>query len=179
MVTDVAAAERMIDRLAAVRYDDDKAYAQRESRGRLAHEFLRRTARWALALGAENKWPHSDLATALDPELAVDPGLIEKKIDFDGGTRGEFPVRREIVYPIVHWAALGDLPRQRFPELDDPYEPLLLMFERSGGYLEYNRFLELGYGAFPVGKLAERAELEALPIDVPTLDALDAQNEES
>ncbi|ONI73688.1 hypothetical protein BWI15_09640 [Kribbella sp. ALI-6-A] len=172
-VVDIAAAERMVERLAVVRYNDEKAYEQRESRGRLVHEFLRRTARWALALGAEDRWPHSDLAKALAPDLALDAALIEEKIDFDSGTRGEFPLRREIVYPMVCWAALGDLPRQRFPELDDPYEPLLLMFERSGGYLQYNGFLELGYGAFPVGKLAERAELEPLPIDEPTLDALD------
>jgi hypothetical protein len=76
---------------------------------------------------------------------------------------------------IVHWAALGDLPRQRFPELDDPYEPMLALFDRGGAYSLSHGFIELGYGAFPVLSVTERAALEPRPIDPETLDRLDQE----
>jgi hypothetical protein len=57
--------------------------------------------------------------------------------------------------------------------LDDPYEPLLLMIGRGGGYSVAKGFIELGYGSFPIGSVTERAGLEPLPVDVATLDGLD------
>src|SRR5687768_10306011 len=111
MVTDTAAAERMVDRLLAVEWDEAAARAHRRSRGRLTREFLRRTAQWAVALGAEEGWPFSDLAGALDPELVVDPALLAK-LEIDAATVGLFPVRPAHATAIVRWAALGDLPRR-------------------------------------------------------------------
>ncbi|MEU4606018.1 hypothetical protein AB0F43_23780 [Kribbella sp. NPDC023972] len=172
MVTDTAAAERMVDRLLAVRWDESAARAHRRSRGRLTREFLRRTAQWALAVGAEEGWPFSDLAGALDREVAVDPALLAK-LEIDGATVGGFPIRPAHAAVIVRWAALGDLPRQRFPELDDPYEPLVTMVGRGGGYSVAKGFIELGYGSFPIGSVAERAALEPVPIDEATLDQAD------
>jgi hypothetical protein len=172
MVTDTTAAERMVDRLLAVHWDEDAAHAHRRSRARLTREFLRRTAQWALTVGAEQGWPFSDLAGALDPEVAVDEALLAK-LQIDTATVGGFPIRQAHAAVIVRWAALGDLPRQRFPQLDDPYEPLLLMIGRGGGYSVAKGFIELGYGSVPIGSVTERAELEPLPIDPATLAALD------
>ncbi|MGW1342237.1 hypothetical protein ACWCOV_14420 [Kribbella sp. NPDC002412] len=171
-MTDTAAAERMADRLLAVHWDEDAARAHRRSRGRLAGEFLRRTAQWALAVGAEDGWPFSDLAGALDPEVAVDPALLAK-LQIDAATAGGFPIRPAHAAAIVRWAALGDLPRQRFPQLDDPYEPLLTMLGRGGGYSVANGFIELGYGSYPIGSVAERAALAPVPIDQAALDLAD------
>lgn len=172
MVTDTAAAERMVDRLLAVHWDEDAARAHRSSRARLTGEFLRRTAQWALAVGAEEGWPFSDLAGALDPEVAVDEALLAK-LRIDAATVGGFPIRQAHAAAIVRWAALGDLPRQRFPQLDDPYEPLLTMVGRGGGYSVAKGFIELGYGSFPIGSVTERATLEPVPIDEAALDRAD------
>lgn len=177
-MTDTAAAERMVERLLAVRWDDEAAYAHQRSRARLTREFLRRTAQWAQALGAEEQWPFGDLAGALDPEVAVDPALLAR-LEIDAATVGAYPIRPAHAAAIVRWAALGDLPRQRFPQLDDPYEPMLVMFGRGGGYSMANGFIELGYGAFPKRSAAERAELEPLPIDEATLNALDLADQAS
>lgn len=175
-MTDTAAAERMVERLLAVTWDDEAAYAHQRSRGRLTREFLRRTAQWAQALGVPEQWPFGDLAGALDPEVAVEPALLAK-LEIDAATVGAYPIRPAHGAAIVRWAALGDLPRHRFPQLDDPYEPLLALFDRGGGYLQYNGFIELGYGAFPKLSAAERAELEPLPIDEATLNALDQEDD--
>lgn len=174
MVTDTTAAERMVDRLLAVKWDDDVAYQRRRSRARLASEFLRRTAQWALAVGAIESWPFGDLAGAVDPAVAVDPAL-QARLALDAATAGEFPVRPTDAAVIVRWAALGSLPRQRFPELADPYEPLLVMFGRGGAYTVANGAIELGYGTLPILSVAERASLAPQPIDAASLDALDRE----
>lgn len=174
MVGDAAAAERMVDRLVAVEWDDDMAYARQRSRARLVREFLRRTALWARELGAENGWPYSDLAGALEPELTVDPDQLAR-LTIDPATCGDFPIQPKDGELIVRWAALGDLPRQRFPHLDDPYEPLLILFDRGGSCRKLAGWIELGYGEFPVGTLEDRALYEARPIDEAALDACDAR----
>jgi len=173
-VSDSGAAERMVELLKAVQWDDDAAYEHRRSRGLLTREFLRRTAVWALAVGAEEEWPFSDLAGALEPEVAVDPALL-KRLEIEQ-TPMEFPIRPAMGVNIVRWAALGDLPRQRFPGLADPYEPLLALFERGGPYSLGNGLLELGYGSVSILSIGEWAELEPLPIDEAALDALDEES---
>ncbi|GAB2615624.1 hypothetical protein [Kribbella endophytica] len=175
MTSDTAAAERVTERLLAVTWDDDAAYRQQSSRFRLTREFLRRTAQWAQALGAEDEWPYGDLAVRLDPTVEIDPVLAEK-LRFDPATAGPFPVPESMRLAIVRWATLGELPRQRFPELDDPYEPLLALFERGGAYTIGPGEVDLGYGAYPLRNLADRAGLEPMPIDEATLDALDVEN---
>ncbi|MFB6722816.1 hypothetical protein ACFCV3_21745 [Kribbella sp. NPDC056345] len=175
MVTDTAAAERMVERLLAVKWDDDAMSAHHRSRARLAREFLRRTAQWAQALGAERGWPASDLAGALDPDVAVDPALLAK-LELDETSSDLFPVPEDIAPLMVRWAALGDLPRQRFPELDDPYEPLVEFFARGGGYAYGPGELDLGFASIPLRKVADRAALEPLPIDAASLDALDQES---
>ncbi|ONI73694.1 hypothetical protein BWI15_09670 [Kribbella sp. ALI-6-A] len=171
MVNDVTAAEQMADRLAAVRYDDAGAYRRQRSRLRLAREYLRRTAVWMQALDLTEGWPHPDLAKAIEPSLAVDPALAEKV--FAATANGEFPVRPTVSYPILQWAAAGQLPKQRFPDLDDPFEPLVLLLERDGAFIEHNGAMELGYGEFQIRTVADRAALEPRPIDPAALDELD------
>jgi hypothetical protein len=175
MTTDRAAAERMADRLRAVVFDEDEAFARQRSRFRLTREFLRRTALWSQALGVEDQWPFGDLAAVLDPGSQVDPALVEK-LQLDTSSAESFPVPPAMAVAIVRWAGLGDLPRQRFPELDDPYEPLVALFERGGAYTVGGRQIELGYGTYPIRTLADRAGLEPAPIDEATLDALDEES---
>ncbi|GAA1717119.1 hypothetical protein GCM10009745_77260 [Kribbella yunnanensis] len=175
MVTDTAAAEAMVERLLAVKWDGDTAFARRKSRARLGREFLRRTAQWAVAVGAEERWPFSDLAGALDPELTVDPELLARLAP-DDMSSDPFPVPPVVGEAIVRWAALGNLPKERFPELDDPYEPMLALFDRGGAYKRAPGELNLGFSSIQVRTVADRAALEPLPIDVAALDALDQES---
>ncbi len=174
MVTDTAAAKSMAERLRAVKWDGDAAFAHRNSRSQLALEFLRRTAQWAVAVGAEEGWPVSDLAGALEPELTVAPELLEG-LDPDE-TSGMYPVLPGLGAAMVRWAALGDLPQQRFPQLADPYEPLLQFFERGGAFKHAPGEFDLGFSSIQRGSVADRAALEPLPIDAASLDALDQES---
>jgi hypothetical protein len=176
MTRDTAAAERATERLLAVTWDDDAAYRRQSSRLRLTREFLRRSAQWAQSLGLEKDWPyHLDLAGALDPTVEIDPVLAEK-LRFDPATGGPMPVPEEMALAIVRWASLGDLPQQKFPQLEDPYEPLLALFERGGAYTVGPGEIDLGYGAVPLRRLSDQAALEPRPVDEATLDALDQAN---
>ncbi len=171
---DRGAAELMVERLVVVRWDEEVAYRAQRSRFRLTREFLRRTAVWGQRLEVTEGWPFFDLAGLVDPEVVVDERLVER-LRRRPATADINPVSLEIAVNVVRWAALGDLPRRRFPALDDPYEPLVALFERGGGYTVGNGMIELGYGSFPKRDLAERAALEPAPVDPATLDALDKE----
>jgi hypothetical protein len=175
MVTDTAAAEAMVERLLAVKWDGDMAFARRQSRARLAREFLRRTAQWAATVGAEQGWPVNDLAGALDPSLTIDPELLNRLAP-DDTSSDPYPVPPALGAAIVRWAALGDLPRQQFPQLQDPYEPILEMFARGGAFKRAPGELDLGFISIQVRTVADRAALEPLPIDAASLDALDQES---
>jgi hypothetical protein len=169
-MTGTAAAERMAERLAAVRYDDGTAYRCQRSRLRLAREYLRRAAVWMQVLGLVEGWPHPDLAKAIEPSVAVDPALAERVFAATAG--GEFPVRPSVSYPILQWVAV---PHRRSPARDDPFEPLVLLLERGGAFVEHNGAMELGYGALQIRTVADRAALVPRPVDAATLDELDRQ----
>ena len=170
----MSTAERMVERLLAVRWDEEVAYRAQRSRFRLTREFLRRTAVWGQRLGVTEGWPFFDLAGVLEPAVVVDERLVERlRSRVDAAETN--PVPPAIAVTIVRWAALEDLPRQQFPELDDPYEPLVALFERGGAYTVGSGMIELGYGSFPKRDMAGRAALEPAAIDQATLDALDKE----
>jgi hypothetical protein len=145
VVTGNDRADRVLERLLAVEWDDDKgAFKHRASRVRLTHEYLGRMARWVEVLGAfpQNRWPIVDLAKAVDPSKAADPAQLEE-LERAGGDYFTVEVLQWAAECALHWATLGDLPEQRFPELDDPFEPLLLLLERGGGFRTHTGFIEL------------------------------------
>jgi hypothetical protein len=174
-MADNGVVDRALERLVAVEWDDDDgAFEHRASRGRLTQEYLGRTARWAQALGepVQYRWPFADLAKAVDPSKEVSPAQLEA---LARSARDVFHVvaLQRAAESALYWAALGDLPKEQFPEFDDPYEPLLLLFERGGGFRIDNGFIELGYVSVPYRPLTHRAEQPPMAIDEATLDALD------
>ncbi|HET6295422.1 MAG TPA: hypothetical protein VFG33_18695 [Kribbella sp.] len=110
----------------------------------------------------------------MDPTKEPDPAQLEELVRSAGVYFTVEPLRWA-AESALYWAALGDLPKQRFPELDpDPYEPLLLLLERGGGFRIHSGFMELEYVSLPYRSVAERAEQPPMAIDEATLDALDA-----
>lgn len=74
---------------------------------------------------------------------------------------------------MVRWAALKADAGAGRPDLPDPYEPLLLMYERGGGY-SIEEFIDLYGVMIPYGNFESNLNAEPfLSLAPSTLDALD------
>jgi hypothetical protein len=170
-VTD-AACERLLERLVAANWEDEDAEDRHvRSRGRLAVEYLRRTAVWADALGVPQQWPFLDLAVAFDPSVEDDPVWMER-LEAESGHK-LWTRSRQVVGYAFRWASLGNRPKERFPDFDDPYEPMIQLLERGGEIWPGHGSIEFYLGSVPYRSIAERLSQPARPIDPATLDSLD------
>ncbi|WBP86507.1 hypothetical protein [Kitasatospora cathayae] len=169
----------MMDRLAAIDWTYPVGHDVRAaSRSRLMAEYLRRASLWAQVLGGPPRWPYFDIAGALAPEVRVDPEVaerleeyIEKHVEF---VSAEFVCRAA-----VRWATLRDTPGVQLPDLPDPFEPLILMYERGGEVL-YDDSWAFNFGGRAVRITPWRDHLSAEPataLDLATLDSLDHEYE--
>jgi hypothetical protein len=123
------AVRAMIARLGAIDWTrhGDKSW----SKAVLLKEYFRRAARWARAYGCAEGTPFFDIAACVDPNVRAD------QIALDSLPRNvATPARTvdRINQYILHWAALRATLGEDLPAgLDDPFEPLILLFERGGG----------------------------------------------
>ncbi len=121
----------MVDRLTVINWTDYATGDKHEaSRTLLMREFLRRTALWVHFLGGTERWPFFNIAERIDPSVRADPGLIERLNEFTEENIPEFIARR-MCRAAVHWAELQDSTQVRLPDLPDPYEPLVVLYERA------------------------------------------------
>jgi hypothetical protein len=165
----------VLERLRAITWEDsDRAFDHTRSRALLMREYLRRAALWAQAVGAEDAWPFFDIAERVDPSVQLPPDIAAELEEFLASNFGRDPLRKTC-HGAVRWAALRDQTKVNLPELLDPYEPLLLMYERGGGF--YREVLvELNGIAIRLGNV--ESNLTAPPflaLAPATLDALDAE----
>ncbi|MGW3293058.1 hypothetical protein ACWC9S_03720 [Streptomyces xiamenensis] len=147
--------------------DDTGAFDHTGSRMALMREYLRRSARWAEAVGAAESWPFFDLGEAIEPGIHVDGDLAAEMEDFlyQNVTRGSI---RNTCWGAVHWAALPPDTLAGLPALDDPYEPLLLFYERGGPFTLEGPFINVGEGMV----LHKNIEDHLSPQPVTDLDAI-------
>lgn len=169
---DAGACERLLARLTAVEWDNPAGEERHsKSRGILALEYLRRTALWAKALDTPTGWPFFDLAAIFDPSVDSDPVWLERLESSVGRHLGMLTQR--VVSNMFGWASLGDRPRERFPELDDPYEPMVQVFERGGEIYPGHGFIELYAQPVPYGDIVKRVAQPPFSIDPAALDDAD------
>ncbi|MFD7511112.1 hypothetical protein ACFV5N_17515 [Streptomyces sp. NPDC059853] len=163
------------ERLKAIDWlDDSNAFDHIGSRMALMREYLRRSANWADTTGATDSWPFFDIGATVDPGVQVDAGLAAEMEEFiyQNVTRGSI---KNTCWGALHWAALRPDALAGFPALDDPYEPLLLMYERGGVFTVEGSFINVT-GGMVLHKNCED-HLSPHPItalDETTLDSLDA-----
>jgi hypothetical protein len=142
------------------------------SKAKLMLEYFRRIAQWSDAYGCAEPVPFFDLALYVDPNVRADPEVVEEAVRraAKGGWNAE-----QVVPFILHWAAVRATPNFTFPEgLADPFEPLLLLFERDGGFHTSNGYAEMEYLSVPIAKWRERASRPPLPrLDPAALDEID------
>lgn len=163
----------VLDRLRAVVWQDfDNAFDHSHSRVLLMWEYLRRTALWAKSYGFTDSWPFTDIAEHVAPGFQVDQQIQESLDEFiESSPVGLFAVRP--CRAAVRWAALSQSAQIVLPDLPDPYEPLLIMFERGGGY-SVEEFIDLDGASIPVGTVEIQARRKPFLItSTTTLDAYD------
>ena len=100
--------------------------------------------------------------------IRADPAVVEHLL----GTidAGGWDVGRVVPY-ILHWAALNPPIR---PGLEDPFEPLILLFERDGGFHTENGEVNLEWLSVRMGNWRDRADDPPLAgLSPDALDGID------
>ncbi|MEU1596296.1 hypothetical protein ABZ468_26405 [Streptomyces sp. NPDC005708] len=164
----------VLDRLRAVGWygDWDVASARTRSRALLMREYLRRAALWAKEYGVEEEWLFFDVTEFADPAFRLDrepAGELEEFLEHKVST----PSTARTCRGAVRWAAAAAAHGDRLPALPERYEPLLLMYERGGGY-SIEEFIDLYGVMIPYGNFESNLGVEPfLSLAPSTLDALD------
>jgi hypothetical protein len=164
------------DRLRAINWaDDSAAFDHAHSRALLMREYLRRAALWAKAYDAEPSWPFFDIAEHVDAEVTIPPEVAEELEEL---LKELAPASlRTTCRGAVRWAALREARSDLPADLPDPYEPLLTMYERGGGYY-LEEYLDLNGVMIPLRDVEANASTTPfLTLAPATLDALDAEGE--
>ena len=160
------------DRLSAIDWErhGDRAW----SKAALLKEFFRRAARWADAYGCDAKVPFFDIAACVDPSVRADPALVDQVLARIAAGHGGWNVKQVAPF-VLHWAALSGSPGfSRPPGLEDPFEPLLLLFERGGGFHTENGEVNLEWKSVRMTGWRKRADDPPLPSLAPeALDEID------
>ncbi|MEE1930957.1 hypothetical protein V1J52_22725 [Streptomyces sp. TRM 70351] len=157
--------------------DVDACFDHERSRAALMLEYLRRAGAWAQFCDAEQAWPFFDIGALIDPALQVEEDVAA---DLEAFVSKVFwDSHKKVCRGAVKWPEVVRRHGVDLPDLGDPYEPLLLMFERGGGFSMVNEFVDLTGAMIPVrnlhhhlsNPLLESTHTEALD----ALDALDAR----
>jgi hypothetical protein len=161
-------------RLKAVDWEPgfDVSLAHASSRAKLMHEYLRRAALWAQELGGTTRWPFFDIAGSWAPDVDVPAEFAEELEKLIGPRINSWDATPSRA--ALRWAAILDADVSVPAHLDDPFEPLLLLFERGGGQTTEAGFIDLG-GSSVLQKTWQNY-LSTEPVtalDPTTLDALD------
>lgn len=164
----------VLERLRAVDWDVTNAHTG--SRALLMREYLRRAAVWAQAYGAQEEWPFFDVTEFVDSFFRLDPELEDELEEFLAH-KVPTPTTARTCRGAVRWAVLKAAREEGLPDLPDPYEPLLLMYDRGGGY-SIEEFIDLYGVMIPYGNFESNLNAEPFLSLVPSaLDALDQEAE--
>jgi hypothetical protein len=156
--------------------DWESSYEKTRSRVTLVFEYLRRAAWWAQAVKAQ-QWPFFDIAAAVSPKVRADAAVV-RRVEAALGAKSQGELVVSTCVRALHFAALLDA-GAKLPKVPgsaaEPFEPLLVMFERGGGFrMEGGRFIEVDLRGVPMGtkesNLADKPVVELTPA---ALDALD------
>jgi hypothetical protein len=136
------AVQAMADRLTAIDYR--RHGHQAWSKAALLREYFRRVALWADRFGCATRTPFFDLALCVDSRVRADPAVVDRVVR---GVQRVGPNAITRLAPfILHWAALRATSGFAIPAgLEDPFDPLIWVFERDGGFHLENGEINLEY----------------------------------
>ncbi|MFI5897397.1 hypothetical protein ACIA5D_45630 [Actinoplanes sp. NPDC051513] len=147
------AVRAMAERLSAIDWErrGDKTW----SKAALLKEYFRRAARWAAAFDCDTPVPFYDIAACVDPSIRASEGAVDDVLDKVAA--GGRSIARIAPF-LLNWAALRATPGIDLPgELEDPFEPLILLFERGGGFHTENGQVNLEWKSVRMAGWRDRA----------------------
>ncbi|MFE2272719.1 hypothetical protein ACFXB4_26225 [Streptomyces lavendulae] len=154
------------------------------SSARLMREHLRRMAVWIRELQKArpapffdvaqcDRWPFFDLASYVEPSARPDSEAEAVLGAFLAG-HASSPLTGRICRAALNWASLSPRSLAGFGDLPDPFEPLLLVFERSGAFWIENGFIDFVASRVRLGSWEDHVAAEPLlSLDGAVLDAMD------
>ena len=148
------AVRAMAARLSAIEWErhGDKAW----SKAALLREYFRRAARWAIAYECDTRVPFFDIAACVDLSIRADQGVLDDVLE---QVRAAGRSVTRVTPFLLHWAALSATPSVDLPpDLEDPFEPLVLLFERDGGFHTENGEVNLEWLSVPMAGWRNRAD---------------------
>jgi hypothetical protein len=168
-----ARTEQLITRLRGVVWEESLVH--NGSRIALMREYLRRSALWAQALDRADAWPFFDIAAAAGRGALLDEALLDSVLDGLEG-RGLRPLDPRIIRYMLDFTALPARPQ----DPPDPFEPLLMVYERGGSFSRAAGSIRIGVGDGVPARSPERYARLAPVEDLgpAALDALDRSWEE-
>ncbi|MFI0481582.1 TY-Chap domain-containing protein [Actinomadura sp. 9N215] len=143
---------------------------QRVSQALLMEEYLRRSALWAKEYSGG--WLFSDVAAMVDPAVRASPEALQR-IESGLPIWVNSITRRTIEYAL-HFAALSDAGAP-LPDLPNPFEPLMLLFERGNIFSRDGAgFIDVDFLGIRRGRLSDHLKDEPrAPETLAELDELD------
>jgi hypothetical protein len=164
-------ASATLSRLLAVDWTGQDSFEHARSRASLMREYLRRASWWAEALHATEEWPFFDIAARLAPRVHT-PEELASRLEALISTGIGWPSAVDSCRNALRWADILDSGVRVPGNLVDPFDPLLWLFERGGGWTTEGGFIELGGAS--VRQRTWRDHLSTEPIVTLTQSALDA-----
>jgi len=163
--------DRTIERIKAINWAPNDYRAA--SHIALLKEYLRCASLWAKTLDCTDKWPLFDVAAQINPSLRAD----ETQVEALKRHLAPFAVSRtirQLCEWFVHWAVVQHSPEVTKMALPDPYEPLILLYERGGDFYREHVFFCFSVGCFPIGNWSQHYSLSPhIILDEQVLDQLD------
>ena len=163
-------ASTMTERLARVNWHGD--VDRTRSRVALMKEYLRRASLWSHQFRAK-QWPFFDAAALVNPNIRASEELVSEIVEKEEIIH-QFPLVMDTCVWALHFSALRDS-GETLPDLPDMFEPLIVFYERGGGFgIDTTGMIQVDYAAMKRGSPASYwDEKPKTSIDSEALDLLD------
>jgi hypothetical protein len=161
-----------LERILAIKWEPDDSRVN--SHIALLREYLRRAALWAKALDCTDEWPFFDVAAHIGALDADETQVKKLKTHFMETPFYVAGIIEKTCEWFFHWERVKNLPKISEFTLPEPYEPLIVMYERGGIFSMEHGFFDFAVRSFPRGKWHKYDQIRPLlELDTRTLDELD------
>ena len=166
--------DKPIERIMSISWESD--FSRSESQYALFCEFFRRMAKWTEFLGCREQWLFGNLANYVDSNLEIDRSKIDRLEQHLKNLGLHFLIIR-VCINFVYWEML----EKRFSlmkesKLPEPYEPIILMFERGGIFDTEHGYFDLsGIGIPKPTWKSSYNNISEIKITPEELDRIDAE----